>query len=50
VILMRCDWMKRIDNRGNSTYTRDEAGFLVVNFRHKLPRMADPFIFPSQVT
>jgi hypothetical protein len=45
VILMRCDWMKRIDNRGNSTYTRDEAGFLVVNFW-----MADPFIFPSQAT
>jgi hypothetical protein len=50
VILMRCDWMKRIDNRGNSTYTHDEAGFLVVNFRYKLPRMADPFIFPSQAT
>jgi hypothetical protein len=50
VILIRCDWMKRVDNRGNNTYTRDETGFLVVNFHHKLPWMADPFIFPSQAT
>ena len=50
VILLKCDWMKRVDNRGNNTYTRDEAGFLLVNFRHKLPRLADPFIFPSQAT
>jgi hypothetical protein len=50
VILLKCEWMKRVDNRGNNTYTRDEAGFLVVNFRHKLPRMADPFIFPNHAT
>ena len=31
-------------------YTRNESGFLVVNFRHKLPRLAEPFIFPSQAT
>lgn len=50
MILLRCDWVKAHDNRGNPTYTRDDAGFLVVNFRHTLPRMADPFIFPSQAT
>jgi hypothetical protein len=50
VNLMKCEWMKRVDNRGNNTYARDEAGFLLVNFRHKLPRMADPFIFPTQAT
>jgi hypothetical protein len=42
--------MKRQDNRGNPTYVRDEAGFLVVNFRHKLLKTSDPFIFPSQAT
>jgi hypothetical protein len=41
---------KRVDNMGNNTYTRDEAGFLVVNFCHKLPRMANPFNFPSHAT
>jgi hypothetical protein len=50
VNLMKCEWMKRADNRGNNTYAQDEAGFLLVNFRHKLPRMADPFIFPTQAT
>jgi hypothetical protein len=50
VNLMKCKWMKRADNRGNNTYARDEAGFLLVNFCHKLPRMADPFIFPTQAT
>jgi hypothetical protein len=47
-IMMNCEWMKRVGNRGNNTYTRDEARFLVVNFCHKLPKMADPFIFLSQ--
>ena len=50
IILMRCEWIKTQDNRGNPTYIRDDAGFLTVNFRHKLPRLADPFIFPSQAT
>jgi hypothetical protein len=50
IILLRCEWMKPLDTRGNRTYVRDDAGFLVVNFRHKLPRMAEPFIFPSQAT
>jgi len=45
--LFWCTTIKLQDIRGNATYTRDEAGFLVVNFRHKLPRMVDPFIFPS---
>ena len=50
VILFRCEWLKRVDNRGNPTYVRDDAGFMVVNFRHKLPKMSEPFIFPSQAT
>ena len=50
VILLRCDWVKPRDNRGNPTYTRDELGFLLVNFRHTQPRMLEPFIFPSQAT
>ena len=50
VILLRCEWLKPYDNCGNATYIRDDAGFLVVNFRHKLRRLANPFIFPSHAT
>jgi hypothetical protein len=50
VILLRCEWFKHEDNRGNSTYRRDDVGFLLVNSRHKLPRLSDPFIFSSQAT
>jgi hypothetical protein len=50
IILFRCEWIKREDSRGNTTYIRDDAGFLVVNFRHKLVRTCDPFIFPNQTT
>jgi hypothetical protein len=31
-------------------YVRDEARFLFVNFQHKMPKLAEPFIFPSQAT
>ena len=50
VMFFRCEWLKREDNRGNPTYVRDEAGFMVVNSRHKVPKMLEPFIFPSQAT
>jgi hypothetical protein len=50
VILLRCEWIKREDNRGNPTYIRDEVGFLLVNFRHRLSNMSEPFIFLSQAT
>jgi hypothetical protein len=50
IILMRCQWAKRSDNQGNSTYIRDDAGFLIVNVRHSLPKMSDPFIFAAQAT
>ena len=50
IILLRCEWVKRQDSRGNPTYTKDESGFLVVNFRYKLPRLVESFIFPSQAT
>jgi len=32
------------------TYVKDDYGFLIVNFQHRLPLMAKPFIFPFQVT
>jgi hypothetical protein len=47
VILLRCEWVRGHDNRGNPTYIRDKAGFLFVNFRHKMPKLAEPFIFPN---
>ena len=50
VILFRCEWFKRDDNRRNPAYVRDDAGFMVVNTRHKLPKMSEPFIFPSEAT
>ena len=42
--------MKRHNNSGNPTYAYNEVGFLLVNFRHKLPQMSEPFIFASQAT
>lgn len=50
IIICRCEWMKREDNRWNPTYVRDDIGFFMMKFRHKLPLMVEPFIFPSQVT
>jgi hypothetical protein len=50
VIIFKCEWVKRMDNQGNATYVKDDCGFLIVNFRHRLPLMVEPFIFPSQVT
>jgi hypothetical protein len=47
MILFRCEWIREDDNRGNPTYVRDEVRFLFVNFRHKMPKLAEPFIFPS---
>jgi hypothetical protein len=49
IIICRCEWMIQEDNRGNPTYVRDDVGFHMVNFQHKLPFMAKPFIFPFQV-
>ena len=31
-------------------YVRDDAGFLVVNWKHNVPKWEDPFIFPEQST
>jgi hypothetical protein len=50
IVLLRCKWAKRLDNRGNPTYTRNDAGFLVVNVQHSLPMMSDSFIFAAQAT
>ena len=50
VILFHCEWVRAHNNRGNATYVRDKAGFLFVNFRQKMPKLAEPFIFPSQAT
>ena len=45
VIILRIEWMNRQDNQGNPTYTKDDARFLIVNFRHKFPQMEESFIF-----
>jgi hypothetical protein len=50
IVLLKCQWAKQTDNRGNPTYTHDEVGFLVVNVWHNLPRLSDSFIFASQAT
>ena len=50
IIFFRCEWMKQCNNRGNPTYVRDDVGFMVINFRHKVPKMSEPFIFSSQAT
>ncbi len=47
IILFKCEWIKSKDNRGNDTYIKDDVGFVVVNFKHKLPMLQEPFIFPS---
>jgi hypothetical protein len=47
IVLLRCQWAKGSDSRGNPTYTHDDAGFLVVNVQHNLPKMSDPFIFAA---
>ena len=50
VIFFRCEWMKQFDNQGNPMYVRNKAGFMVMNFCHKVPQMLEAFIFPSQTT
>lgn len=50
IILFSCQWKKRFGSHRNSTYIRDRDGFLVVNFKHNLPKQVDPFVFPSQCT
>ncbi len=37
-----------IETRGNSTYQRDEAGFLLANFCYIMVDHEEPFILPSQ--
>ena len=48
IVFFRQQWLKRHDSQGNPIYTRDDTRFLVVNFRHKMPRMSKPFIFSTQ--
>ena len=50
VIFFRSEWMKQCNNRGNPTYVKNNVGFMVVNFRDKLLKMSEPFIFSSQAT
>ena len=50
VIIFSCVWKKRTDNHNNNTYVRDADGFLVVNFKHNIPKSVDPYVFPSQCT
>jgi hypothetical protein len=51
IIIFKCEWMKSKDNQGNLTYVRDDVGFFIMYFLHKLPLMFEPFInFPTQAT
>jgi hypothetical protein len=50
IVLLICKWAKRENSRRNTTYTHDDAGFLLVNDLHSLSRMSDPFIFAAQAT
>jgi hypothetical protein len=50
VVIFRCEWIKREDNRKNPTYVQNDVGFFMVNFHHKLPLSSEPFIFPCQPT
>lgn len=50
IVLLRCEWLIQQDNQGQPTYTRDDADFLVVNSKHKLPCKSKPFIFSNQAT
>ncbi len=43
IVLFRCDWVRNAsNNRGNPTYKRDDAGFLMANFRHMLLEDIEP--------
>lgn len=45
--LLHCEWIKGHDNCSKLIFVRDEARFLFVNFWHKMPKLAKPFIFSS---
>jgi len=50
IVLFRCSWVKNgTDNKGNPTCKRDNAGFLIANFRHLLCELHQPFVSPSQI-
>ncbi len=42
ILVFKCEWIKREDNRGNPTYGRDDVGFFMVNFCHMLPLSFEP--------
>jgi hypothetical protein len=50
VVIFRCEWIKRENNKGNPTYIRNDVAFLTINFCHNLPLSFEPFIFPCQAT
>jgi hypothetical protein len=50
IIFIQCAWVRnRNDVRGNPTYKRNQAGFLVCNFRYMMAKDEEPFVFPTQV-
>ncbi len=50
IVLFQCDWVQNAsNNRGNPTYKRNDAGFLMANFKRMLPEDIEPFVYPSQV-
>lgn len=49
VILMKGAWVRGDWNGKRATMKRDSDGFLLANFRQKLPEWEEPFVFPDQV-
>jgi len=50
IVLFHCSWVKNgTDSRGNPTFNRDNASFLLANFRHLLHELHQPFVLPSQI-
>ncbi len=50
IMLFMCEWINSKDNQSNDTHIKNDVKFVVVNFKHKLLVLQEPFIFPSQST
>ena len=48
IILFLCKWQKHQNTHGSNMYVKDADGFLMVNFKHKVPKSIHPFTFPEQ--
>lgn len=47
IVLFHCSWVKNgTDSRGNPTFNRDNASFLLASFRHLLHELNEHFVLP----